>query len=224
MEINILFLGNSHTYLHHMPRMIEFLAREAPCPCNVNTHQVVGKGVSLKWHSKNSQSLENIASRSWDYVVLQECSGGPASDPEAMSIAARQLDGLIRTRKSRTVFFMTWSKRDQPEMQTTIANAYIEISHELNALLAPAGLVWQQALKELPELAFYHQDGRHASALGTYLTACVFTHLFLGVSPGELPAGVTIDGREKVTLPKQIARTLQKIICKQIANIDKISA
>ncbi len=217
-RLKILFVGNSHTYLHHMPQMVAYLARQSNASLRIDTGQVVGEGVGLSWHAENPQSLAQIASRPWDYVVLQERSGGPLEDPASMFDAARQLDQLIRDQGARTVFFMTWARRDRPKTQTAIADAYLKISRECNALLAPVGLAWQQVGAGLSDLDLYHRDGRHAGAVGAYLAAVVFVLLFSGAMPGSLPADIIINSRKKVALPATTARRLQQIAFDQLTS------
>jgi len=216
-RIDILFIGNSHTYLHHMPQMVDILAQTKRPVFRIHSDQAVGEGVDLQWHAKDDKTRSLIAARAWDFVVLQERSGGPVENPSVMFTAARRLDCLIRDQGSRTVFFMTWANRNRPETQAAIAGAYVKISRELRALLAPVGLAWQQARTDLPDLDLYHPDGRHAGRIGTYLTACTFVHLFTGVVPGALSRQVLMDGRAKVDLPHRTAHRLQQIACNQLA-------
>ena len=223
-QLDILFVGNSHTCLHHMPQMVRILTQAVRPSARIRTGQAVGEGVDLQWHAKNVRTRALIVSRHWDFVVLQERSGGPLEDPASMFTAARCLDRLIRDQGSRTVFFMTWAKRDQPEMQAVIADAYVKISRELNARLAPVGRVWQQASDNLPDLDLYHRDGRHAGARGAYLTACVFTLLFVNAGPVFLPADVVMGNRTKVSLPISTARHLQQIAFDQLATAKSRSA
>jgi hypothetical protein len=216
-RLRILFVGNSHTYLHHMPQMVAYLAQRSDASIRIDTGQVVGEGVGLNWHAENRQSLAQITSHPWDYVVLQERSGGPLEDPASMLDAARRLDRLIRSRGARTVFFMTWARRDRQDTQAAIADAYMKISRELDAHLAPVGLAWQQACADLPGLDLYHRDGRHAGAVGAYLAAAVFVLLFTGAVPGSLPADIVIDSRKKVALSASTARRLQQIATDQLS-------
>ena len=73
--MNILFIGNSHTYLHYMPQMLWELVHADDSGFELNIDQITGEGVGLKWHWKNSPTLETIRRGPWDYVVLQDRSG-----------------------------------------------------------------------------------------------------------------------------------------------------
>ncbi len=223
-RLKVLFIGNSHTYLHYMPQMVTLLAAGADPPIGIDTCQVTGEGVDLRWHAENDATTAQITAHPWDAVVLQERSGGPLADSGSMFSAARRLDRRIRARGARTVFFMTWARRDRPDTQAAIADAYFQISRELGARIAPVGLAWQQAGIRLPGLPLYHRDGRHAGALGAYLTACVFTFLLTHAGPVPLPAEIVMDNRKKVSLPVSTARRLQQIAFGQLTAAESRTA
>ena len=83
--MNILFIGNSHTYLHYMPQMLGELARTADSDLSLNIDQITGEGAGLQWHWNNQLSREKIKSGRWDRVVLQDRSGGPLEELESFS-------------------------------------------------------------------------------------------------------------------------------------------
>ena len=61
---------------------------------------------------------------------------------------ARKFDAEIKEAGAKTVFFMTWSVKSRPEEQEILTYAYSNIAQELNATVAPVGLVWD-ALREI---------------------------------------------------------------------------
>ncbi len=105
---------------------------------------------------------------------------------------------------------MTWAARGRGADQAIIANAYEDIAHECDAMLAPVGKAWDliQDYPELPDL--YHKDGRHASKAGAYLSACVFYTLMCGDSPIGLSNVVEKDGRLLANLSVEEAGRLQE--------------
>ncbi len=206
--VTVLFIGNSHTYLHFMPEMVERLAEAGGD--RLRARQVAGDGVSLQWHGANRETLELIKSEKWSHVVLQDRSGGPLEERDAMFRHARLLDDEIKKRGARTVFFMTWAKREKPETQEEIAEAYTRIARDLDAMVAPAGLAWKTAMMKDPGLRLHHKDGRHANPVGAYLTACVFYAILLEKSPEGLPGSLWIRGKNRIALTDAAACFLQK--------------
>ena len=211
MMMNVLFIGNSHTYLNQMPRMLVALVDAEDRGFKLEAEQGTGKGVSLEWHWNNPPTREMIASRRWDYVALQDRSGGPLEALESFQRHARMLDEEIKKQSAKTMLYMTWANRNRPETQALLADAYTNIARELDAILAPVGLAWQQVQRLIPGLDLYHPDGRHANPIGSYLTACVFYAVVFNTSPEGLPGAILIEGKVRLDLDQDTARCMQKI-------------
>jgi hypothetical protein len=211
MTMRLLFVGNSHTYLNYMPQMVKRLVEASGHRSPVEVAQSVGDAVGLEWHWGNARTRELIAGRRWDFVVLQDRSGGPLKNRDSFERHARLLDAEIRAAGARTVLYMTWAHRLHPQTQAEIADAYTSVAAELDAVLAPAGLAWQRALHLDPVLALHHADGRHASAAGSYLSACVLYAVLTGASPVGLPAGFMIEGKRRPELSPEAASLLPRV-------------
>jgi Asp-tRNA(Asn)/Glu-tRNA(Gln) amidotransferase A subunit family amidase len=209
--MNVLFIGNSHTYLHYMPQMFGELAQAADSSIQLNIDQITGEGAGLQWHWNNQPSREKIRSGRWDWVVLQDRSGGPLEESESFRTHARRLDEEIRRQGAKTVFFMTWANKYRRRTQKMIAEAYLQIAAELGAVLAPVGLAWEKAQALDLELNLHHIDDRHANPSGAYLSACVFYTVFFNASPEGLPATLQIEGKIRLDLAENRAGFLQKI-------------
>jgi len=181
--------------------------------------QTTGEGASLEWHWKNPPSRDAIKATRWDYVVLQDRSGGPLEEPGSFVRHAGLLDAEIRKQDARTIFYMTWANRLRPETQAVVADAYGMMAHELGALLAPVGLAWEVIHRLDPGLDLYHTDGRHANPIGSYLTACVFYSVLFNNSPEGLPGTFCFKGKKKVDLKKGKALSLQKVAWDTVSSI-----
>jgi hypothetical protein len=216
MTMNVLFIGNSHTYLHYMPQMLEKLAKAAAK--EFNTDQITGEGVGLQWHWNNTPTREKIGSRLWDYVVLQDRSGGPLEDLRGLQTHARLLNEDIRRQGAETLFYMIWANKSRPRTQKILADAYGQIAEELGARLAPVGLAWEKARARDPVLDLHHLDERHANPVGAYLTACVFFSVLFNTSPEGLPARLQIKNKIRLDLDKDRARFLQMIAHETVLN------
>jgi hypothetical protein len=215
---DILFIGNSHTYLNQMPRMLVALVDAEDRGFRLKAEQSTGKGVSLEWHWNNPPTRAVITGRRWDYVVLQERSGGPLEALESFQRHVRMLDEEIKKQSARTILYMTWANRNRPEIQALLADAYTNIARELDAILAPVGLAWQQVQRLIPGLDLYHPDGRHANPIGSYLTACVLYAALFNTSPEGLPGAILIEGKVRLDLDQDTARYMQKIAFDAVNN------
>jgi hypothetical protein len=218
--MNVLFIGNSHTYLHYMPQMLAELARAADIGFPLNIDQSTGEGAGLQWHWNNESSREKIRSKRWDHIVLQDRSGGPLEALESFRTHARLLDEEIRRQGAKTVFFMTWANKSRPRTQKVLADVYGQIATELGAVLAPVGLAWEKAQALDVELDLHHIDDRHANPSGAYLTACVFYAVLFNASPEGLPATLQIEGKIRLDLAEDRAGLLQKIAYETVLNAE----
>jgi len=215
---HVLFLGNSHTYTHDMPKLISGLVKTAGRWNDLHRETNTVSGVSLEWHWQNPRSRDLIAQGTWDYVVLQERSGGPLEDPTKMFLNARLLDREIRKTNGKTVFYMTWANQNRRDSQKAIAEAYDKISRELEATLVPVGCAWENALSADSHLSLHAVDGRHANPIGAYLTACVFYAVIYGATPEGLPGTLSDQGVVLSDLPMAQARFLQRIAYQTVSN------
>ena len=218
--MNVLFIGNSHTYLHYMPQMLGELAQADDSGFELNIDQITGEGASLQWHWNNESSREKIRSGRWDWVVLQDRSGGPLEELESFRTYACLLNEEIRRQGAKTVFYMTWANKSNPRTQKILADAYVRVATELDAVLAPVGLAWEKAQAQDVELNLHHIDDRHANPSGAYLTACVFYAVLFNARPEGLPATLQIEGKIRLDLAADRAGFLQKIAYETVSNAE----
>lgn len=176
-----LFIGNSHTFTNDLPGMLAQLAASSPDGLDFETAEVTQGGATLQSLYDQPQTLDVLQSRTWTYVVLQEQSTLPLTDPDAMWDAVRLFDDVIDTNGSLTALFLLWARRDFPWTQDQITDAYTTIGHEVGALVAPVGLAWEAALDQEPDIELHSADGSHPGPGGTYLSACVFLSTFYGI-------------------------------------------
>jgi hypothetical protein len=218
--LRVLFIGNSYTYFHDLPRMFQRLSAAAQPPRPVEVRAVAPGGCTLERHWNKTPARKAIAEGKWDYVVLQDHSLGPVQRPEVMKTHARLFDQEIRKAGAKTVFFLTWARQHKPAMQVALTREYTAIARELKARLAPVGEAWKAALGKNPKYALHVRDRSHPNPRGTYLAACVFFATIHGRSPEGLPGRIVVqvkdaDGRnaQKVlaSLRKDSAAFLQKI-------------
>ena len=188
----------------------------------LDVDQCTGEGVGLEWHWNNPSSRDAIRGNRWDYVVLQDRSGGPLEELASFERYAGLLDAEIRKQDAKTIFYMTWANRTRPDTQALLADAYGMMAHKLYALLAPVGLVWGAVQRMDPGLDLHHRDGRHANPIGSYLTACVFYSVLFNTSPEGLPGSFYIKGKKRVDIDKDQAFFLQKTAWETVSSISDL--
>jgi len=175
----ILFIGNSYTYYNSSPELLGAMVKEKFPNQAIKVQLVSQGGMTLQRHWQEGKALKMIKSDDWDYVVLQEQSKlGMVlvidSDTYFGQTAqffkyARKFDAEIKDAGSKTVFLMTWSTKDRPKEQEILSYAYTAIAKELNAIIAPVGLVWDQ-VRSSDQFNLYDFDGSHPSPYGSFLS------------------------------------------------------
>jgi hypothetical protein len=199
--LRVLFIGNSYTYNNNLPALVEGLAASATPPVRLKTRAVTQPGVRLQQHWERGEALAALRQSPWDYVVLQEQSTlgllliegrHEVNDPElAFHPYARRFAEEARKVGAQPLFLLTWARRDTPESQSRLTQAYMSVARELGAPIIPAGLAWARAREEDPSAVLYHRDGSHPSAAGSYLTASTLYTTLTGRSPMGLASTLT---------------------------------
>lgn len=208
----VFFIGNSYTYVNNLPDVFAKLSFSGGH--QVETGIASSGGWMLSDAVLSKDTRDGLASKKWDYVVLQEQSQTPASTESRtmfMLPAVRELTGLIYPTGAIPILFNAWGHRDgwpdnglpdYDSMQNAINAGYMEVSRELNITVAPVGFAWQAVQSQEPQINLWQADGSHPSPAGTYLAACVYYAVIFH----ESPAGLDYDGN----LDKPIALILQK--------------
>jgi hypothetical protein len=188
-EIHVLFIGNSFTYYHDLPKMISELAK-AGKQRPLHYERETPGGCTLEKHWKDGKALAKIQSRKWDFVVLQDHSTAALLKKDSMFDHGKKFDAAIKKQGAKTILYMTWALQNKPDDQPAISKAYLDLSKELNAQIAPVGNAWEAALKADKKLVLHEKDKKHPNATGTYLAACVFYVTIYGKSPDGLPGTI----------------------------------
>lgn len=188
----ILFIGNSYSYFNSVSELVKRMAEDKFPTKKIETKMISQGGMTLKQLWLKGEAWDEIKKEKWDYVVLQEQStlgNGEIIDskrhfykPDIFFEYARKFDSEIKKSGAKTVFYMTWSKKDNPEQQIYLTYAYMKIAKELNSLIAPVGLVWD---KNRNNSAFdlYYGDGAHPSVYGSYLAATTLFSIIFNTNP-----------------------------------------
>ncbi|MBI5403850.1 MAG: T9SS type A sorting domain-containing protein [Ignavibacteriae bacterium] len=199
---NVLFIGNSYTFVNDLPVMFKNLA--ATGGKNVHAEMEAPGGYTLENHLNRISSIDAIKRGIWDYVVLQEQSQTPVIEYlryNSMYPSAEKLDSIIKEFNpgAVTVFYMTWGRKNGGQqcidtscspvftsyfhMQDSLKSSYTKISNILGALLSPAGEAWRTARLIRPDVNLWDMDESHPTLEGSYLTACVFFAKIFNQSP-----------------------------------------
>ena len=196
--LDVLFVGNSFTARNDVPGLV---ARLAAARGKTLGHRLVSAGgASLRLHWNRGEAQGAIAAARYDYVVLQEQSTLPVKNAARMRENILLFDDVIKASGARTALYMTWARKDEPQNQRVIADAYTSVGSEIGATVVPVGLAWQRFLSEHSSPALHDKDKSHPTVAGSYLAACVFYSVLFGESPEGIDEPVEGLGDEAALL------------------------
>lgn len=219
----ILFIGNSYT-AGSAKTFRDFVGSSPYAKAKLEF--IVKGGFTLQKHLKNKATVKKIETGQWDMVVLQEQSQVPSFPlpySKPFHDSANRLADMVKSARSKPVFFLTWGRRDgdkgnkqvNPDyktMQDNLTKAYRTAAHRNKARLAPVGEAWRLVWKGDANLArrLYAGDGSHPSPKGAFLNACVLYGALFGENPESVKFNSVLDKKEAQVLKKMAWAALQK--------------
>lgn len=176
-KIRVLMLGNSFTFYHDMPKILENLS-------GFEVESITKGGAYLKEQLDpeseiGGRTLKALTEEKWDYVVLQEQSKAPAFSKEEFQASVKALCEMIRGAGAKPVLYATWAYRDDTEklrstgvsyeeMLKMMTESYHEAAEKNDTLIADVGLAFDK-IHEIVDM--YMADDFHPSPAGSVLAA-----------------------------------------------------
>jgi len=226
--VNVLFLGNSYTFVNDLPKMMINIATSDKVTTTMFVVKSVtkpGAHLSDLWQDGEAQKI--MHEHHWDYVVLQDQSMWVMSSQTINSgnDAAKKFAAEIKNIGAMPLIYMTWVRKPGSHWYTDQDTAFLkspdymhsqlhyynyDLASHIGAMVIPVGEAWEKVMKEKPALELYQQDGSHPSEAGTYLAALLF-YRYLGGwytmdNATYHPANVTDSDAEYL---KTLAKTQQ---------------
>ncbi len=191
----VLFVGNSYYYynnsLHnHVSNLVK--ASDAALGSRLQFKSSTIGGSALNHHNMAhlTEPGKIGVSQPFQWVVMQGGSGEPLSPRrrENFRQTAAANAEMIKARGGQVALYMTHAyvsphKQVNPQNMVATESMYVEVGNEIQALVIPVGLAFEEAYRRLPALRFHNKDGTHPSLLGTYLAACTTYATLYGRSP-----------------------------------------
>jgi PKD repeat protein len=184
----VLFLGNSYTGVNNLPQLVHDVALSAGDTLVFDSY--TPGGYQLITHYQDATSQSKIMASGWDYVVLQGQSQEPITQNGTFAAGASNLYNQIKQSNPCAVplLYMTWGRKNGDAnncpffpvmctyqgMDTSLRNAYLNVTEALNGEVAPVSVVWSYLRQNFPAIDLYQADESHPSAAGSYAAACCF--------------------------------------------------
>lgn len=183
--LRVLFIGNSHTFVHDVPGMLQRLGEATDTPIWVEALTI--GGATLDDHLRRPSTAATIRNGPWDFVVLQEQSTIPAFEPKFYHHTLASLASTVTDAGSTPVVYATWARHADDEyfarqkrfaspkkLQDALNQSFAEAAQQTGSLVVPVSTAWRHYLAQNPDKRLHAPDGNHANLAGAYLAACVF--------------------------------------------------
>lgn len=197
--MNILFIGNSYTYVYDVPGLFGALAQENKKSARVDS---VTKGGRKLYENldpsdeKHSEILGLLNEREYDILILQEQSYLGIVDYESFEKGVAALNKLVSPKT--TVLYATWGRKKgcplletlnltSEEMFLALEKAYKNAADLIGADISPVGRCFNEITKRHKDIDLYDPDLSHQSYIGSCVAAiCHYKTVF-----GEMPVART---------------------------------
>lgn len=202
----VLFVGNSLTSSHDLPKVVREVAVEMGETEPPEVHMLAFDNFGLEQHWQYAESRSRIEQQGWWRVILQQ---GPSALPESrvnLKEWARTFSEVIRAGGAQPALLSVWPQENRAFDFEASIESYRQAAHENGAILIPGGSAWVISLRDNPDIDLYLDD-LHPTTAGTYLTALVI----YGRLYGRAPNGITgrLQGTS-INLSQDVATRLQQ--------------
>lgn len=199
----VLFIGNSLTYTHNLPRTIADLAR------SVDETPLVYRTVAYPDYALEDHWFSDIESDirrgDWQLVVMQQGPSSLLANQEHLRVWSQRLDGVVKDVGARSALYQVWPSVIYLGSFDAVRTSYRNAALNVGGMFIPAGEAWQTVWAADSGFAFYSGDGLHASRLGTYMTALVHFEMIYDRPATDLPDVAVVNGE---TLSESTARVM----------------
>ena len=184
-DINLLFMGNSHTANNDVPGMVAAMVRAARPGRSVAATNAPGI-LFLEQRATDAASLQLLRASNWSFVVLQAQESSSSWTVQYPTDGAEALAKMASDANAVPILFPEWPRRGIDESRL-LFDLYKSIAQKSPACVAPVPQAFDLALARYPDLVLHAADGNHSSPAGAFLAALVISRTMTGYSPGLLP-------------------------------------
>ena len=168
-DYNILFIGNSLTYTNNLPELVK---KEAELRgIVIGTKMMAGAGYAIIDHWADGEVQKQIASKQFDFVILQQGPSSQAFGREVLIEYGKKYRQLCKENDARLSYFMVWPSLDYYETFAGVIKNYSDAALINEAILCPVGKVWKQHFDTTNNFDYYGGDGFHPALRGSEVAA-----------------------------------------------------
>jgi hypothetical protein len=218
----ILFIGNSHTYMHDVPaKVAAVLALYGRGEVELRT--VALPNFALEDHVTDGTATALLRAERWDFVVLQQGASAQPASQAHLAHWVTTLAPLIRSAGAVPVLYQVWPLRSRPADLAGVDKGYRASALKVGGLYAPAGNAWFALGKGSAPAELYDPDGLHASERGAWLAALVIASRIAGKDPATLTGFSRASGLGDATARAFQAAAHEALEVEEITTADTAS-
>jgi hypothetical protein len=208
-DINLLFMGNSHTSANNLTGMVGAMVSAARPTETVAAIRAPGS-MFLDERISHPSTISLLRSQDWSFVVLQAQKYSSSGQFEYSTAEAVELVRIARQQNALPILFPEWPRKNVRETQR-IYDLHVSIAQQEAACIAPIGQAWDLALSRHPELVLHADDGNHSAPAGAFLAALVLYATITEASPLDLPTltQFSVDAETQTLLRAVADETIQ---------------
>ncbi|WP_337880284.1 hypothetical protein [Rheinheimera sp.] len=188
--IRVLLIGNSHAS-GVAPQLSRLL--QLGLPGTDNELSFIGF-VFLDSAAASSSALQQIDQGGWTHLILQ---GQKYSQSGTVDYPTGETELLLHRGKaanSQTILFPEHPQYGDTAEGQRVYQLHLGIARQQSSCVAPVGPVWDLALLQPGVPRLHSNDGNHANALGSLLSAYVLYQVITGQSAELLPEQSSLPG------------------------------
>ena len=205
-DIELLFLGNSHTHHNNVPGLVAALFQQAQPTKTVRSRAADGI-LFLDERLNDAGTLALFDAGRWTHVVLQAQKYSSSGTVDYSIGEAQEWVRRSRARSAVAVMFPEWPRRGVNET-ARIYDLHRRIAEPTGACLAPVPQAFDAAARSLPAVNLHAVDGNHSSAEGALLASYV---LYASASGASLQGlGPIVASPLSATVQEQLRQVAQQ--------------
>lgn len=206
-DLNILFIGNSLTYVNDLPGMLHALLDSAGVgPVVVASSAFPDVGLEDHWNASATRDL--LDRTGWDIVIMQQGPSATEGRPSLLEFGKKFAEEIRRV-GAQPAFYMVWPSNARFFDFDGVSESYRMAADSTDALLFPAGEAWRVAWETDPNLALYGPDEFHPSVEATYLAVLVMFEQIANRTAAGLPRTLDTPSGGRVSIEAAVAAALQ---------------
>lgn len=218
----VLCIGNSFTYYHSCPVMLQELAWNEGHYLDMAASLKGGR--TMKHHQTLPTTTDLLEVGGYDVVFLQDQSqaagkvGMNRTKNASLIQDMEDLADMVREKSPDARFIVEWTWAYPAKEKGGFGSLYafdtygkkgsrIMAKAVGRANVSPIAEAFRYCREEHPDIMLYHTDGHHQSVYGSYLKSCVNYLILFGEPFGDNPADCGLD-KKKTAVLRSIAEMI----------------